>query len=123
VPARADLSVTLSAPSSAKTGSSFTYTLKVTNAGPDPAIGVATAFAASSGLKVISTSPPAQNLFGLLYWTDNTLVPATSVTYKVVVQVTARAGSTLTAVTATASLSLDPNLANNAAMASTKVTS
>jgi hypothetical protein len=72
---------------------------------------------------VISTSPPAQNLFGLLYWTDNTLAPGASVTYNVVVQVTARAGSTLIAGAATASTTLDPNILNNAAAATTKVTS
>jgi len=121
VPARADLSVTLSAPLSAKTGSTFTYSVNVTSNGPDPASGVVTALYVPSGLKVVSVSPPGSRFSDLLTWSIATLAPGTSVTYSVVVQVTAKAGSRLTAMALTASRSLDPNLANNAAMATTKV--
>jgi uncharacterized repeat protein (TIGR01451 family) len=121
VPARADLAVTLSAPSSAKTGSTFTYAVKVTNNGPDPAQGVITALYVPSGLKMISVSPAAKSFLGVLTWSAAPLAPGASVTYSVVVQVTARIDSRLTALALTGSSSIDPNLANNFAMASTKV--
>jgi hypothetical protein len=121
VPSRADLVVTLSAPSSAKSRSTFTYAVKVTNNGPDPARGVTTALYAPSGLKVSSVSPPAKSFLDLLTWSTATLAQGASVTYSVVVQVAAKAGSRLTAVALTGSGSLDPNLANNAAMTTTKV--
>jgi uncharacterized repeat protein (TIGR01451 family) len=123
VPARADLSVTVSAPSSAKTGSSFTYTVKLTNNGPDPASGIVTAFYVPSGLKVTSVSSGARQGLGLYTWSVTTLAPSASLTFTVTVQVTARAGSTLSATAATVGSSLDPNLLNNVATASTKVTS
>jgi uncharacterized repeat protein (TIGR01451 family) len=123
VPARADLAVSLSAPTSAKTASSLTYTLKVTNDGPDPAAGVLTALSVSSGVKVVSSSPAAHSLFGLLTWSAGTLASGASITYSEIVQVTAKVGSTIVTAAATASTSLDPNLANNFAVASCKVTS
>jgi uncharacterized repeat protein (TIGR01451 family) len=123
VPARADLAVSLSAPGSAKTGSTFSYTLTVTNNGPDPALGMTAALYLPSGLKVISSSPTATNFFGLLSWSASSLSPGASLTYTVTVQVTAKGGATLAIAAAAASGSLDPNLFNNFAVANTRVTS
>jgi uncharacterized repeat protein (TIGR01451 family) len=123
VPARADLSVTLSAPSSARTGSTFNYVVTVTNLGPDPASGVYTALYVPSGVKVISSSPSAPDFYGLLTWSNASLASGASLTFTVTVQVTAKSGSTLAVAGAVASGALDPNLANNFASVSTKVTS
>jgi uncharacterized repeat protein (TIGR01451 family) len=123
VPARADLAVTMSTPTSAKTGSTFTYSVTVTNNGPDPALGMVTVLSVPSGLKVVSSSPTATNAFGLLTWSAASLASSTSVTYNVTVQVTAKTGTTLVTTALSASGSLDPNLANNYATAKIKVTS
>jgi uncharacterized repeat protein (TIGR01451 family) len=123
VPARADLAVSLSAPTSAKTGSKFIYTLTVTNNGPDPASALTTVLFVPSGVKVTSTFPLATNFLGLLTWSTATLAPSASVTLTATVEVTAKAGSTLSATSTVGSGSLDPNLANNAASVKIKVTS
>ena len=122
VPARADLSVTLSAPLTANPASPFSYTMTVRNAGPDPAIGVIASLSLPAGLTIISVSSghPLQ-LFGLLIWSTGTLAPNASLSYTVVVEVNRKAPSTLTVLAAAAATgSIDPNLSDNVATAATK---
>jgi uncharacterized repeat protein (TIGR01451 family) len=123
VPARADLSVSLLAPETASLGSSFIYALTVANGGPDPAIGVICSLSVPAGVTVVSVSPhPSLELFGFFIWPAGTLAPGDSITYTVVVKVTARAHGTLSALALVdASGSTDPNLANNTAKATTRV--
>ena len=122
VPARADLAVTLSAPTSAKTGSTVTYKVTVTNNGPDPALGMTTVLYVPSGLKVVSSSPTATSFFGLLTWSASSLASGASATYTVTVRVTAKGGTQLSVAAAVASGSLDPNILNNFVVAFTNVT-
>jgi hypothetical protein len=123
VPARADLSVTLSAPKTTTPKSSFSYVMTVTNAGPDPAFGVTSSLFLPPWVKVISVSPhPSLQFPGLLGWSTATLAPSASVTFTVVVQVNGNGHSTLTALASVGARgSLDPNLANNTATANTKM--
>jgi hypothetical protein len=123
VPARADLSSSLSAPPSTNKGGAFTYNATVTNNGPDPALRPTTFLYVPSGLSVTSSSPPAGHMLGLLAWSAGSIAPGASVTYSVTVQVTAKVGARLTAWAACVSDSFDPNLSNNFAIATTKVTS
>jgi hypothetical protein len=123
VPARADLALSLTAPGSVKSGSSFTYSVKVTNNGPDPALSMTTGIYVPAGLTVTSVTPAGTEGFGFVLWTDSSLASGASVTYSVTVKVTVKAGSSLIGTAAAASSSLDPNLFNNFGVTITKVTS
>ena len=122
VGARADLSVTVSAPTQTLPGSSFTYTVTVTNTGPDTVSGITTWLFLPPEVSITSVSPhPSTQLGALIAWSGASLAPATSITYTVTVKVNTKPPLTLTAVTVTGALgSIDPNLANNTAAATTK---
>jgi len=119
VPARADLSVALLAPSAAGPGSTFSYTVVVTNAGPDPAQQVDSGIFLPPGVRVISATPPGGDFFGYLYWSIPTLAPGASVTYGVMVRVTQRSGTLHAAAYCAASGSVEPNPRPGVAWAAT----
>jgi len=109
--ARADLSVTLSAPKTTTHRSPFSYVVTMTNAGPDPAFGLTSVLLLPPWVKVISVSThPSLQFPGLLIWSTATLAPGASVTFTVVVQVNGKGHSTLTArASASTNKSIDPN--------------
>jgi uncharacterized repeat protein (TIGR01451 family) len=122
VPARASISVSLSAPPSVTIGATFTYVIAVTNGGPDPASGVSVFFNVPPSLNVVSSSPPTSYFAGELNWTVASLAADTIATFDVTVQVTRGAPPTLRAfalVLSTQSLNLD--YWNSTAVASTQV--
>ncbi len=104
---QADLRVTLSGPSSAKDGKSFTETLRVHNAGPSIASHVVSAITVPNGLAVAAG--------GKVRWTDRSLSSGAGVTYKVTFTVGAHAHGQVTIHGSAKSSSDDPDAHNNRA--------
>jgi hypothetical protein len=123
VPAGADLTVSLSAPRNVKPGSSFQYTVKVTNNGPGRAIGVGTLLFLAPQLKVESASNDPLSLTYELSWSVKSLAPRASLTYTVGVKVEKDIDTTSITGMATvgATGSVDPNPLNNTAGVTTNV--
>jgi uncharacterized repeat protein (TIGR01451 family) len=129
----ADLSLTMNGspnPVAAAGNTSLTYTLTVTNNGPQPAQGVVvtdplpsgTAFT-SATTKVGSLTTPKTGSTGTVTWSIPTLGSGQSATLTVVVKVTAKAGATLNNVASvSASSPTDTSPGNNTATVSTPVT-
>ncbi len=122
-PALSDVAVTLSGPSSARSGSSFAYTFTVTDIGPAAASGVQADLQLPSGAVVTSASGNPTAEFGgtLLAWSAPTLAPGASLTYRVVVTVTKHGGTLVTLGAAWPTGSLDLHPFNNVAQTTTRV--
>jgi len=117
----ADIRVSISGPSSAADGSTFTETITVLNAGPAAAKNVITALPVPSGLSVTS-SPGASEIHSILYWTDPLLAyGAPPLTYTVTFKVASNARGNADIGVAAASETPDPNLLNNAALTVVKL--
>jgi uncharacterized repeat protein (TIGR01451 family) len=120
VAASADLSITKSTTAqSAPNGSTISYLLTVTNAGPSPATSVVVSDDLPTGLQLISATPSQ----GSCTQTDpvsctlGTLASGASATITIQAQVTATSGSISNTATVSAAES-DPNGANNSATTS-----
>ncbi len=119
----ADLSVAETAtPSPASVGSNLTYTLTVTNNGPNSAPNVTLTDTAPSGATFVSVTPSVGSCSGTAVITCDlgTLANAASVTVTLVV--TPTAVGTLTNTASVSSGVSDPNPANNTATLNTTVT-
>jgi uncharacterized repeat protein (TIGR01451 family) len=117
LPASADLGVTLSGPSSAADGTTFTETLTVSNAGPDAATNVPSSMSIPSGVSVKSTGGGKIHGKGsgrLDKWTDQSLAAGASVSYEVTFRVDSRTKARVKIHGASTS-PIDPNLSNNTA--------
>jgi uncharacterized repeat protein (TIGR01451 family) len=125
----ADLSVAKTAsPSPVGTGGRLTFTVTVTNLGPDAAEGVVvqegmpagTAFvSASCSQGVVATPLPGGG--GDIACTLGTLEPSSSATVTLVVDVTAPPGATITNTATATSTASDPDPTNNSASATVAV--
>ena len=112
----ADIRVSISGPSGAADGSTFTETITILNAGPAAAKNVITALPVPSGLSVTS-SPGASEIHSILYWTDPLLAyGAPPLTYTVTFKVASNARGNADIGVAAFSATPDPNLLNNAAL-------
>jgi uncharacterized repeat protein (TIGR01451 family) len=128
----ADLSVAASAsPSPVVTGNSLTYTLVVTNNGPQSAQGVVltdplpagSSFASATRSSNIGTLTTPKGNSSTVSWNVGTLDGGQSVTLTLVVKVSAKAGATLTnTASVTSSSPPDPDPGNNKASMMTTVT-
>ena len=119
----ADLSVTKSAPSSVTAGSSFTYTIGVTNAGPAAAVNLALADALPQGLTVVSFDSGAWScgVAGSLFNCSRpSMAPGTSSTIRLTVQAPAQAGTIVNHVSVSSAIA-DSITFNNSASAATTV--
>ncbi len=118
----ADLSVTLSAPAAASTGSAITYTATVANAGPNPAQGVTVALTLDASLLVNSiTSSQGSCSSGSTFSCDLGSL-ANGASASVTVNATPTASGTIESTAMADSVSYDSNVSNNLASASTTVT-
>lgn len=125
----ADLSITNSAPTSVTSGSTLTYTIQVSNLGPDTATvvrikdttPVGTTFNSVS-VSTGSCTTPAPGTTGTVTRTALSLASTGSITETLTVNVTAASGSTITDTASVSSSTFDPNRKNNSAKAVTKVT-
>ncbi|WP_225755624.1 endo-1,4-beta-xylanase [Actinotalea sp. Marseille-Q4924] len=119
-PPSADVSTVVTGPSTARAGSTVTFTMTVTNDGPSTAEGVS-AVLATSGITKISASGDGEAgsitvrgtaLTGTR-WTVPTLASGESVTLTVTGKVSAKKGGTVTAVGGSASDTADPDGADD----------
>ena len=118
----ADLSVTLTAPSTATTGTAISWTATVSNEGPNQADGVTLALNLDSSLIINSVTPSQGSCgTGTAFLCDvGNLAKGASVTVKV--SATPSNSGTLVGVAAISSTSYDPVATNNQASTSTTVT-
>jgi uncharacterized repeat protein (TIGR01451 family) len=122
-PNRADLSVKVSGPATAPTGSTVTYTVTVTNRGPATATNVRTAVTLSPGLSPAQqTEASAAGASGPTASTVVNFGPGASETFQVPATVTAPSGRHVLALATTRSSVPDPNPLNNISAAITTVT-
>lgn len=114
VVAQADISVSISGPTKATTGSSFTETLTVTNHGPSTATAVASTMTVPSELTVTSSAGGTLS-GGRISWSATTLASGASVSYAVKFSVSMHGNGTLPIAVSASSATADPNPANNSA--------
>jgi uncharacterized repeat protein (TIGR01451 family) len=124
---RADLAITKTdSPDPAHVGQNLTYTIKVTNNGPDRAIGVAVTdqlpknagYGSSTSTQGSCAIKPSKNA---VVCTIGTMASGASVTITLMVKPTSKGTITNTA-SVTLTSPTDPNTANNTATATTTVT-
>ncbi len=124
---RADLAITkMDAPDPAHVGQNLTYTIVVTNNGPDKAVGVSVTdqlpknagYGSTSTTQGSCTLKPSKNAVAC---TIGTMASGASVTITLVVKPTSKGTITNTA-SVTLTSPTDPNTANNTATATTTVT-
>ena len=127
--ALADLAVTMTeAPNPVPHGTNLTYTIKVTNNGPDAALTVKLTDAVPSGTTFVSIAPtgatcsmPAVGGTGTVTCTTASLANAASFSVVLTVHDTAASGSTITNTAKAASATPDPKTTNNAVTVKTSV--
>ena len=122
VPAQADVSLTKSAaPPSPVAGGNITYTIVVTNSGPDPATNVTVTDPVPAGTTLVSSSSTQGTCSGTTTVTCSvgTLASAATATITIVVATTAPGAVTNTATVA--ATEIDPDAADNTAQAITQV--
>lgn len=126
VGAQADLALTLGGPSVAGGGSSVTYTLNVTNAGPSDAQGVTVTAVLPPGMTLFSQSPAGGVVFTLSN-SGNTMtatassLPAGASSTILLFALAPNSGATFTTSAAVSSTTADPASANNTASIATNV--
>ena len=114
---QADLRVRLRAPDHARLGSTYEYTLTVTNRGPDTARDVTVTLSRRLGLAVVGVSPAAHELT----WRFGSLAPGRQRTFHVWVRAAGKP-RTVTATAHVTAATFDPVPANNTATAGTRIT-
>jgi uncharacterized repeat protein (TIGR01451 family) len=120
----ADLSLTKSdSPDPVQVGAKLTYQLNVSNAGPDDATGVALTDSLPAGVTLVSATPSQGSCTGTATVTCDLGSMAKGAGAGVTIVVTPTAAGTITNTASVASSVGDPNTANNAAQATTTVTS
>ena len=134
-PPPADLSISKSAAKTAQSGKQLTYTINVTNNGPNPASAVVVNDVLPTGTGFVSvsapgatscTTPPTAPLStGTVSCSYSSLpaapAPGSSFTLVVKVKITAKGNTQLNNTATVTSATFDPNLANNSATATTKL--
>jgi hypothetical protein len=119
---RADLKVSLSMPSKADDGAIVTQKVTVTNMGPAPATTEVTALnEPSTGELAVLDADGALVRGPLLTWSRPSLAPGASETFTVTVQVGARDHDTVQVDAGALSITPDPNMLNNLAVAAIRL--
>lgn len=117
---RADVSMTLSCPSTVRINTNATCTVTVRNAGPATARNVATAVTLPQALSVVSFTSGGVRVGNTLGWARPALAASASVTYRLTVK--SSSARRVTILGAVASTTVDPNSANNTAAATVSIT-
>ena len=118
----ADLSVTLSGPATATTGSAITYTATIRNLGPNQAQGVAAALTLDASLIVNSVTASQGSCGTGSAFSCNLGNLANGANATVTVNATPTTSETIESIAAVDSISYDPTTSNNQATASTNIT-
>jgi len=119
-PSRADLAIKIGAPASLAHGTSGTITVTVTNNGPQAAAHLLTALYVPNGLTI--TNPGGGTVRGSVdFFTASSLASGQKLTYTVTVKA-GTATKTVLLLAVTGSGTRDPDLLNNIAAASLKIT-
>src|SRR5580658_893533 len=126
---QADLAVTNTAPPNSATGTPLTYTIVVTNNGPDTAHEVkltdsvpkGTTFASAVTTSGSCKTPAVGAAAGRVTCTAPSLANGAGFTVTMVVDVTYKSGKTVTDTASVSSLVFDPTASNNSATAATMV--
>lgn len=120
--APADLSVSLTAPATATTGTAISYVVKVTNAGPNAAAGAALSASVDSSLIINSITASQGSCTAAAAFTCDLGGIANGASLTVTVNATPTNSGSLAASASVSSSSYDPTLSNNQATASATVT-
>src|SRR5262249_18966135 len=116
-PAGADLAVTIAAaPGAVAAGQEVTYTITVTNNGPDPATGVTLTDTLEAVATFISATGGVTPVGRALTFSLGTLADRDTATITIVVRATGVAGQSLTNTASVASSVTDPRTNNNTAV-------
>jgi len=118
----ADLSVTLTAPSTAVTGTAASWVAKVTNNGPNQAAGVAVALNLDSSLIINSITPTVGSCGSGSAFTCDLGSLANGASATITVSATPSSAGTLAGTATLTSTSVDPTTTNDQATSSTTVT-
>jgi hypothetical protein len=121
----ADVSVSVSAPGGSAAGAPLTYSVTVSNAGPNPAQDIAVIPSTSSSQSAsfaIQGSPPGSHCYGQsgIVCNISTLASGASVTIQITIA--PNSPGTLISTASAYPVSYDPNLANNQASSTTTIT-
>ena len=116
---QADLAIAKSGPASANVGQNVTYTITVTNNGPDQATGVTVNDSIPPGETLVSASASQGTCSGSVTCSLGTLASGAQATVTVIAK--AVSSGSLSDTATVAGQQLDPNLANNTASATTIV--
>jgi uncharacterized repeat protein (TIGR01451 family) len=108
-----DLATTLSGPTKTKLSGTVTYTLTIKNNGTGTAAQVSGSITVPAGFTLVSASPAATLVNGVVTWSQPTLSNGSSLHWKATFK--APAVGTYTSTATASSGSLDPNGANNSA--------
>jgi hypothetical protein len=118
----ADLSISLTAPSTATTGTAISYAAKVTNAGPNAAVGATLSASLDPSLIISSLTASQGSCTNAASFTCDLGGLASGASVTVTVNATPTNSGTLSATASVSSSSYDPTLSNNQSNASTMVT-
>ena len=118
----ADLSVSLTAPATATTGTAISYVATATNAGPNAAVGATLSESLDPSLIINSVKASQGSCTTAAAFTCDLGSLADGASVTVTVNATPTNSGTLAAETSVSSSSFDPTLSNNQATASTTVT-
>ena len=116
-----DLSITKSAPATAESGGTLTYTLTVSNGGPSGAHDVTVGDPLPAGETFISATASQGSCNGAVTCNLGTVANGASATISIVVRVTASCGSTLRNTATVSGDEPDPDSGNNSDSSSTLV--
>jgi uncharacterized repeat protein (TIGR01451 family)/CSLREA domain-containing protein len=126
---QADLAVSKTANTTVKNHSNLTYTVTVTNGGPNAASAVVMTDPLPPGAGFFSATPsqgrcttPKKNASGTVSCNLGSITSGASATVPIVVKVSASVGSTLSNTASVGACATDPNLNNNSATVTTTVT-
>jgi uncharacterized repeat protein (TIGR01451 family) len=120
---QANLGVTISdTPDPVVAGTSITYAMTVTNAGPSKAPNTTLSIPLPASLTLTSMTPPAGWSCTATTCSHPSLAPGASAAFTLVAQVAASATGTITVTATAASAASDPSSADNSATATTTVT-
>jgi uncharacterized repeat protein (TIGR01451 family) len=119
-PAKADLVVTLTAPSSKNLGQSYTYVVTTKNMGPSTASKVFTFITLPIGVRLESATPGFKQVGNVLSWVTPSLAQDATTTHTATVKAASK-GIKVAGAASISAETLDPKPGTNVAAAVTRI--